>query len=83
MAELSHLAAKFPDLGWLNFVPLALLSIAAFLGIGLLLRKRDRSESIPQAQVVDPTVQRPPSRLKIISAYYGADEGPDRDVAEE
>jgi len=83
LSQSPHLAAKFPDLGWLNYVPLALLSIAALLGIGLLIRKWNRSEATGQAQVVNSTVERSLSRLKIISAYYGADGGPDRDVAEE
>ena len=72
-----HLAEKLPDMPWIHFLPLLLLSVAGVLWIvGWLVGIKPESDHQEQA------FQQPPPRLEIISARYGADEGPDIEVAD-
>ncbi len=75
LSRAPHLAAKLPDLWWLNYVPLVLLSIAGILWIARLLKDWNRPNSIPQAQSAESTAGEPPSKLKILSASYAAIDG--------
>lgn len=86
LSRAPHVVAKLPDLWWLHYAPLSLLSIAAILWIVRLLQNWTSPNIKPQAQTqpLKPAIELAPSKLRIHSASYAPidGEGDDYPVAE-